>query len=57
LLLGETDRALHLAARFAACFTDARTPELVEHQVSTIYSAHARIRKSVGAMMRKLSVT
>jgi len=36
LLLGETDRALQLAARFAACFTDARTPELVEHQVSTM---------------------
>jgi Transposase DDE domain group 1 len=36
LLLGETDRAIQLTAQFAACFTDARTPELVEHQVSTM---------------------
>ncbi len=36
MLLGETDRAIRLTARFAACFTDARTPELVEHQVSTM---------------------
>jgi Transposase DDE domain group 1 len=36
LLLGETDRAIRLTARFAACFTDARSPELVEHQVSTM---------------------
>ncbi len=34
--LGEADRAIRLTARFAACFTDARTPELVEHQVSTM---------------------
>ena len=36
LLLGQTDRAIHLTERFAACFRDARTPELVEHQVSTL---------------------
>jgi hypothetical protein len=36
LLLGETDRAIRLTARFASCFTDARTPELVEHAVATL---------------------
>src|SRR5205823_12186982 len=36
LLLGETDRAIRLIARFAACFTDARMPELVEHAVQTL---------------------
>ena len=36
LLLGETDRAIGLTERFAACFTDVRTPELVEHSVSTM---------------------
>ena len=36
LLLGQTDRAIRLTERFAACFTDARTPELVEHEVETL---------------------
>ncbi|HEY0342475.1 MAG TPA: IS1380 family transposase [Steroidobacteraceae bacterium] len=36
LLLGETDRAIGLSERFAACFTDARAAELVEHSVSTL---------------------
>jgi hypothetical protein len=36
LLLGQTDRALGLIDQFAACFSDARRPELVEHQVSTM---------------------
>src|SRR5271168_1563748 len=36
LLLGETDRAIRLTDRFARCFTDARTPELVEHAVGTL---------------------
>jgi hypothetical protein len=36
LLLGQTDRAIQLTARFAACFSDARVPDLVEHQVSTM---------------------
>ena len=36
LLLGETDRAIRLTERFAACFLDERTAELVEHQVSTL---------------------
>jgi len=36
LLLGQTDRAIHLTERFAACFTDTRTAELVEHQVETL---------------------
>ena len=36
LLLGETDRAIRLTERFAACFIDARTPELVEHEVPTM---------------------
>jgi hypothetical protein len=36
LSLGKTDRAIGLIDRFAACFTDARRAELVEHQVSTL---------------------
>ena len=36
LLLGETDRAIRLTARFAGCFTDARMPDLVEHAVGTM---------------------
>ena len=36
LLLGQTDRAIGLTERFAACFSDRRTPELIEHQVSTL---------------------
>jgi len=36
LLLGETDRVIRLTERFAACFIDARMPELVEHEVSTM---------------------
>jgi hypothetical protein len=36
LLLGETDRAIRLTERFAACFIDARVPELVEHEISTM---------------------
>jgi hypothetical protein len=36
LLLGETDRAIRLTDRFAACFLDARAQELVEHEVGTM---------------------
>ena len=36
LLLGETDRAIRLTERLAACFIDARVPELVEHEISTM---------------------
>jgi hypothetical protein len=36
LLLGQTDRAIRLTERFAACFTDTRTSGLVEHQVDTL---------------------
>jgi len=36
LLLGETDRAIRLTEWFAACFTDARAAELVEHQIATL---------------------
>jgi hypothetical protein len=36
LLLGATDRAIRLIDRFAACFRDARRPELIEHQVRTL---------------------
>ena len=32
LLLGQTNRAIRLTERFAACFADLRTVELVEHQ-------------------------
>jgi len=36
LLLGATDRAIGLIGRFAACFTDRRSPELVEHSVARL---------------------
>ena len=36
LLLGETNRAIQLTARFATCFTDARMPVLVEHESATM---------------------
>jgi hypothetical protein len=36
LLLSATDKAIGLVGRFAACFTDARRLELVEHQVATL---------------------
>ncbi len=36
LLLGAADRAIGLVARFAACFADARRPELIEHGVATL---------------------
>jgi hypothetical protein len=36
LLLGDTDRAIRLTERFAACFIDARMAELVEHGVGTM---------------------
>ncbi len=36
LLLGATDGAIGLVARFAACFQDARDPERLEHTVSTL---------------------
>src|SRR5687767_15886383 len=36
LLLGATDRALDLVERFAACFQDARDPDLIEHELPTL---------------------
>jgi hypothetical protein len=36
LRLGATDRAIGLVERFAACFTDGRAAELVEHEVGTL---------------------
>jgi Transposase DDE domain group 1 len=36
LLLGATDRAIGLMARFAGCFHDERRPELIEHEVVTL---------------------
>ena len=36
MLLGATDRAIGLIHRFAACFHDARRPELIEHEVETL---------------------
>jgi len=34
LLLGATDRHLHMIDRFADCFIDSRAPELIEHSVA-----------------------
>ena len=36
LLLGATDRAIGLVERFAACFQDARDPDLIEHTLATL---------------------
>ncbi len=36
LLLGAAERAIGLVERFARCFTDSRSAELVEHTVSTM---------------------
>jgi hypothetical protein len=36
LLLGTTDRAIGLVERFAACFIDGRSLELIEHEVKTL---------------------
>src|SRR5438876_11400872 len=36
LLLGATDRAMRMTARFAACFHDERREDLIEHQVATL---------------------
>ena len=36
LLLGETDRAIRLTNRFAACFRDLRCPERIEHEDATL---------------------
>jgi hypothetical protein len=36
LLLGATDKAIALIARFAGCFDDLRRQELIEHEVATL---------------------
>jgi hypothetical protein len=36
LLLGAADRSIGLVRRFAACFADARDPERVEHEITTL---------------------
>ena len=36
LLLGATDLAIGLINRFAACFIEHRSEELIEHEVSTL---------------------
>ncbi|MBV8869702.1 MAG: transposase [Acetobacteraceae bacterium] len=36
LPLGSADRAAGLVERFAACFTDARAPDRVEHGLATL---------------------
>jgi hypothetical protein len=36
MLLGASDRRIRLIERFAACFTDHRTADLIEHRVSTL---------------------
>src|SRR5499433_1371917 len=36
LLLGATDRAIHMMERFASCFHDERHPQWIEHEVATL---------------------
>ena len=41
VLLGATDRTIRLVDRFAACFSDCRARELVEHAVPTLVGLRA----------------
>jgi Transposase DDE domain group 1 len=41
VLLGATDRTIRLVDRFAACFSDCRARELVEHPVPTLVGLRA----------------
>jgi hypothetical protein len=36
LLLGATDKAIRLVERFAGCFGDGRSQELIEHEITTL---------------------
>ena len=70
LLLGETDKAIRLIDRFAACFRDARHPAYVLHDVRTLLAQrvfglalgyedlvdHDEVRRDpvLGAMLGKL---
>src|SRR5437867_11078232 len=36
LLLGATDRAMRMTARFASCFHDERRADLIEHEIATL---------------------
>ena len=36
LLLGQADRVIGLTRRLAACFTDARQPDMIEHEVKAL---------------------
>ena len=53
LLLGETDRAIRLTERFAVCFTDARVPELVEHEVGTMVAHAGTLRQRTSDLPRQ----
>jgi hypothetical protein len=44
LLLGATDRAIGLTARFAACFLDDRAQAQVEHTVKALVAQHPDFR-------------
>ena len=45
LLLGQTDRAIQLSERFAACFCDTRSAALVEHQVETMVCSASSVSR------------
>jgi hypothetical protein len=56
LLLGAADRAIGLINRFAACFYNARCPELTEHQVATlvgqrVFGSRLAMRTSMTTMI------
>ncbi len=53
LLLGATDRAIRLVERFAACFTDHRAAEAIEHTPPTLVGQRAArqvARRHAGAV-------
>ncbi len=49
MLLGATDRAIGLIARFAGCFTDHRAAALIEHRVPTLAQLTTRPRFALPA--------
>jgi hypothetical protein len=43
LLLRETDRAIRLSRQAAACFTDGRRQDRIEHNVETLLAQRIRL--------------
>ena len=48
LLLGAADRAIGLVGRFGACFSDARAPGEVEHELATLVGQRVFVGIALG---------